>query len=79
MKKIIIYLIKFYRKNLSILSYGCCRFYPTCSEYFVQAVEKYGVLQGSFKGIRRILRCNVFCKAGYDPLKQKDKVKEGGL
>ena len=45
-----------------------CRFYPTCSEYSVQALEKYGVIKGGTKSIWRILRCNPFNKGGYDPI-----------
>ena len=44
-------------------------FYPTCSEYTKQAIEKYGALKGTILGIHRILRCNPFSKGGYDPLK----------
>lgn len=47
----------------------CCRFYPTCSEYTLEALEKYGVLKGGFMAIKRILRCNPFNKGGYDPVK----------
>ncbi len=46
-----------------------CRFYPTCSQYFIQAVEKYGAVKGSFLGIKRILKCHPFHPGGYDPLK----------
>lgn len=72
MKKIGIKLINFYQKNISQLfkSKGiCCKYYPTCSEYTKQAIEKYGLIRGTFKGIKRILRCNPFSKGGYDPLK----------
>ena len=46
-----------------------CKFYPTCSEYTKQAIEKYGVIRGCMLGIVRILKCNPFSKGGYDPLK----------
>ena len=46
-----------------------CKFYPTCSEYTIQAIEKYGTIKGSLLGLRRILKCNPFSKGGYDPLK----------
>ncbi|MBV4420034.1 membrane protein insertion efficiency factor YidD [Clostridium tyrobutyricum] len=69
MKKILIYLIKFYREYISPLKRSCCRFYPTCSEYALQAIEKYGFLKGGIMSIKRILRCNPFCKGGYDPVK----------
>ncbi|MDY5627529.1 MAG: membrane protein insertion efficiency factor YidD [Clostridia bacterium] len=69
MKKALIRLILFYQKYISPLKKPCCRFYPTCSQYALEAVEKYGVLKGSFLALKRILRCNPFCKGGFDPLK----------
>jgi hypothetical protein len=45
----------------------CCRFYPSCSEYAINAVEKYGTFKGIFKGIKRVLRCHPFSRGGYDP------------
>ncbi len=69
LSKGIISLIKGYRLFISPLMLpGKCRFTPTCSEYFMQAVEKYGPFRGSWLGIKRILRCNPFHKGGYDPL-----------
>lgn len=68
-KKAVIRLILFYQKYISPLKKTCCRFYPTCSQYALEAVEKYGVLKGSFLALKRILRCNPFCKGGFDPLK----------
>ncbi|MFR1518180.1 MAG: membrane protein insertion efficiency factor YidD [Clostridia bacterium] len=69
MKKIFLKMIRFYQKNISPMKKPCCRFYPTCSEYAVQAIEKYGALKGFFMALWRILRCNPFCKGGYDPVK----------
>lgn len=69
MKKILIVLIKFYRKYISPLKTPCCRFYPSCSQYALDAVEKYGALKGSALAVWRILRCNPFNKGGYDPVK----------
>jgi uncharacterized protein len=69
MKKILISLIKFYRKYISPNKLPSCRFYPTCSQYALEAVEKYGVLKGSFLAIRRILKCHPFHSGGYDPVK----------
>jgi putative membrane protein insertion efficiency factor len=57
-----------YRKAISPLLKPRCIYYPSCSEYFEQAVIKYGVARGSIKGIYRVLRCNPFAKGGYDPL-----------
>lgn len=68
MKKICIFLINIYKKTLSPIIGNSCRFTPTCSEYTKKAIEKYGVLKGIWLGIKRILRCNPFCKGGYDPL-----------
>ena len=72
MKKILIEVINWYQKYIS--SYLSskninCKYYPTCSEYTKQAIEKYGALKGSILGIWRIIRCNPFSKGGYDPLK----------
>ncbi len=72
MKKILIKLIEIYQKNISkwLKSKNInCKFYPTCSEYTKQAIEKYGAGKGTFLGIKRILKCNPFSKGGYDPLK----------
>ncbi len=61
--------VKGYRACISPLMLpGKCRFIPSCSAYFMQAVEKYGAVRGSFMGIRRLLRCHPFHKGGYDPL-----------
>jgi putative membrane protein insertion efficiency factor len=46
-----------------------CRFYPTCSAYFIQALEKYGFFKGSFLGVKRLLKCHPLHKGGYDPLR----------
>jgi len=69
MKKILVFFIKKYQKYISPLFGKNCRFYPSCSEYTKQAIEKYGAIKGCFIGLKRILRCNPFSKGGYDPLK----------
>lgn len=72
MKKLVILLISFYKKYISPIFhfFGIeCKYYPTCSEYTKQAIEKYGFLKGIFLGFIRILKCNPFSKGGYDPLK----------
>ena len=67
MKKLLIGLIEFYRKHISGMKrYPSCRFYPTCSEYAILAIEKYGVVRGGLKALWRILRCNPFSKGGVD-------------
>lgn len=68
MKKILIKLIKMYQK-ISKNTKRVCRFYPTCSQYAIQAIEKYGVIKGVGLAIYRILRCNPFSKGGFDPIK----------
>ncbi|MCS6884421.1 MAG: membrane protein insertion efficiency factor YidD [Acidobacteriota bacterium] len=61
-------LIQTYQTAISPLLPPSCRFYPTCSQYTFEAIERYGVLIGSYKGMRRILRCNPFHPGGYDPV-----------
>ncbi|MBO4991744.1 MAG: membrane protein insertion efficiency factor YidD [Firmicutes bacterium] len=69
-KKLLILMVRGYQKFISPLFPACCRFYPTCSTYFIQAVEKYGALKGSYLGMKRILRCHPFYHGDYyDPLK----------
>ena len=72
MKKLLIWLINIYQKHISKVFESKnihCKYYPTCSEYTKQAIQKYGAGKGSIKGIYRILRCNTFSKGGYDPIK----------
>ena len=72
MKKILIFLLKMYKKTISPIVSACgihCKFYPSCSEYMVQAIEKYGAIKGGLLGFKRLLKCNPFSKGGYDPLK----------
>lgn len=68
MKQIVLALIAFYRRWLSPLLPPSCRFVPTCSEYTYQAIERYGVLRGSWLGIRRLSRCHPFHPGGFDPV-----------
>ena len=70
MKKILLFLIRFYRKHISPRKKPCCRFIPTCSQYALEAIEKYGAFKGGYLALRRILRCHPFSgKSGYDPVK----------
>ena len=69
MKKILIGLIKFCRKYVSGMKPApTCKFIPTCSQYGIEAIEKYGAFKGGMLTIWRILRCNPFSKGGYDPV-----------
>ena len=69
MKRLLLWMIRFYRKYLSGLKgYSTCKYYPTCSQYGLEAIEKYGALKGGVLAVWRILRCNPFSKGGYDPV-----------
>ena len=76
-KLFVIKIIKIYQKTISLdhgffkflHPYGYCRFKPTCSEYAISSIEKYGIIKGGIKAIWRILRCNPWNKGGWDPLK----------
>jgi len=68
-KRLLLGLIRFYQRYLSPLKGGpTCRFYPSCSQYAFEAVERYGVLRGGYLAIRRVLRCHPFHPGGYDPV-----------
>lgn len=67
MRKAFIFLIRLYQKVISPMFPPTCRFYPTCSNYAIDSLNKYGVLKGGIKSVWRILRCNPFNKGGYDP------------
>jgi len=72
MKKIFLFFIKIYKKYLSpIFEHNGirCKYYPTCSEYSKQAIEKYGAFKGFFLSLKRFCKCNPFSKGGYDPVK----------
>lgn len=68
-KKIVLWLIRFYRRYLSGLKrHPTCRYVPTCSQYALEAVEKYGAIKGGLLALWRIIRCNPLSKGGYDPV-----------
>lgn len=73
MKKILIKLIKLYQIT-PMHAHSYCRFTPTCSNYMIEAIEKYGLIKGVYLGIKRIFRCNPFGKFGYDPIPNKEEV-----
>lgn len=68
-KSILLLLIRFYRTFISPLKPPTCRFYPTCSLYAIQAIEKYGAFRGGYLAGKRILKCHPFHAGGYDPVK----------
>jgi putative membrane protein insertion efficiency factor len=67
--KILVMLVRIYQIFISPLTAPSCRFYPTCSEYAITAVKRYGPFKGTYMGVRRILRCNPWNPGGYDPVK----------
>ncbi len=68
MKAVLIGCIRFYQKYISPLKPPCCRFVPTCSEYALEAIQKYGPVKGSWLAVKRISKCHPFHKGGYDPV-----------
>ena len=68
MKHIALFLIRFYQKAVSPHFPPSCRYYPTCSAYALEAVQKYGFVRGSALAVKRILRCHPFHSGGYDPV-----------
>lgn len=68
MKEILIKLIKLYQKIPGKFHYNC-KFYPTCSNYMIDAIKKYGSFKGLYLGLKRLIKCNPFSKGGYDPVK----------
>lgn len=66
--KVLIAAVRFYRRAISPLLPPSCRFYPTCSAYGLEALERYGALRGGWLTLKRLLRCHPFCKGGYDPV-----------
>ena len=70
MKRLMLAAVRFYRRNISPLRAPCCRFIPTCSQYALEAIEKYGALKGGWLTLRRLLRCHPFYKGNksYDPV-----------
>ena len=68
MKRVLLFLVRSYKAVLSPLLGRHCRYYPTCSEYMAQAIEKYGLIRGAGLGLKRLLRCHPFHAGGLDPL-----------
>ncbi|MCQ5129442.1 membrane protein insertion efficiency factor YidD [Butyricicoccus faecihominis] len=69
MKRAMLAAIRFYRRYLSPLKSPCCRYIPTCSQYAVEAIEKYGALKGGWLAFKRLMRCHPFSHhEPYDPV-----------
>ena len=69
MRKVVIATLGFYKRFLSPLLPSACRYRPTCSEYMIEAVDKYGVWRGVWMGTLRLLRCHPFHEGGFDPVR----------
>jgi putative membrane protein insertion efficiency factor len=69
MKVVAIYILRVYKYALSPLLPPSCRFTPSCSEYAIDAISKYGFWKGAVLGVKRLVRCQPFCQGGYDPVR----------
>jgi putative membrane protein insertion efficiency factor len=69
MKFLVLGFLQLYKTLVSPFLPPACRFQPSCSVYMMEAVEKYGAINGTWMGVKRILRCQPFCRGGYDPVK----------
>ncbi|MFB9859651.1 membrane protein insertion efficiency factor YidD [Salinicoccus siamensis] len=73
MKSILLSMIRFYQKAISPMFPPSCRFYPTCSNYSIDAVQEHGAIKGGYLAVRRILKCHPFHEGGFDPVPAKEK------
>ncbi|MBS7299657.1 MAG: membrane protein insertion efficiency factor YidD [Clostridiales bacterium] len=71
MKRAMLASLRFYKRRISPLLPPACKYTPTCSEYAMQAVERYGAVYGGYLAARRLLRCHPFAKGGYDPVPER--------
>lgn len=78
MKKFLIKAIRFYQKYISANTKPKCKYYPTCSQYAVEAIETHGALKGFFLSLWRVLRCNPFSRGGFDPVPEKNEKRKRG-
>jgi putative membrane protein insertion efficiency factor len=75
-KFVVLLAIRFYQKTLSfdhgplarIFPFWGCRYYPSCSQYTYEAIDKYGIIKGSYLGLKRLIRCHPLAKGGHDPV-----------
>ena len=70
-KNVLLFMIRAYQALLSPLFYGSCRFHPSCSHYAAEAVEVHGPVKGAWLALGRLLRCQPFCRGGFDPVPEK--------
>ena len=76
MRKVVILIIRAYRLLVSPFLGTCCRFYPSCSVYMIESVERFGVMKGCWMGARRLLKCQPLHPGGYDPVPGVNRLKE---
>jgi len=76
MKEIAMALVRIYRYCISPLSAPSCRYYPSCSQYALESIERFGFLKGCYFAVRRVLRCHPGCPGGYDPVPDDPKAKD---
>mgnify|MGYP002514872044 CR=1 FL=1 len=77
MSRVLIAIIRWYQRYISPYTPPSCRFKPTCSHYGIEAIRLHGAFKGSFMTLWRILRCNPFCKGGFDPVPMPKRFDEG--
>ena len=77
MKELAIKMIRFYQRKISTLFPPRCRYYPTCSQYAVTAIERFGIIRGGLLAVWRLLRCNPLFPGGLDPVPEKRNKKKG--
>ncbi|MFA7257091.1 MAG: membrane protein insertion efficiency factor YidD [Kiritimatiellales bacterium] len=75
MKRLLIGIVRIYQKTLSRMKPPCCRFYPGCSDYTIEAIQKHGIVYGLWLSFRRICRCHPWNPGGVDPVPEKRKRK----
>ena len=73
MKTLMVRFIKFYQKNISANTSSKCKYFPTCSNYAIEALQIHGFLKGTLLAVWRVLRCNPFSRGGFDPVPEKRK------
>ncbi len=77
MKRVLLALIRFYQRYISPFTPPSCRYYPTCSHYGYEAIQRYGAFRGGWLAVKRVLRCHPFAPGGYDPVPELNPQRKG--